>query len=58
MIEGKVHAALQLVTQANRSGPMPLINLLINALHILLEKHPPKQPPKHSSIIKLHVPLA
>ena len=66
MMEGKVRAALRLVTQANSSGPLPLNNLANpndpnstqTVRDILLEKHPPKQPPRHSSIIKPHVPLA
>ena len=66
MMEGKVRAALRLVTQANSSSPLPLNNLANpndpnstqTVRDILLEKHPPKQPPRHSSIIKPHVPLA
>ena len=66
MMEGKVRAALQLVTQANGSGPLPLNNLANpndptstqTVRDILLDKHPPKQPPKDSTIIKPDTPSA
>ena len=65
MMEGKVRAALRLVTQANGSGPLPL-NTTANpndptstqtVRDILLEKHPPKQPPKKSTIAKPDTPV-
>ena len=57
---GKVRAALQLVTQANGSGPLPLNNLANpndptstrTVRDILLAK----QPPKDSTIIKPGTP--
>lgn len=60
MMEGKVRAAQRLVTQANGSGPLPLNNIANTndptstqtVRDILLEKHPPKQQPKKSTIVK------
>ena len=66
MMNGKVRAALRLVTQANGSGPLPL-NSIANpndptstqtVRDVLLEKHPPKQPPKKSTIAKPDTPVA
>ena len=59
MMEGKVHAALRLVTEGNNGGPLPLhhpVNTCDpNSTHTvydtLLEKHPPKRPAKRSAIL-------
>ena len=59
-----MRADLRLVTQANSSGPLPLNNLANpndptstqTVRDILLDKHPPIQPPKDSTIIKPDTP--
>ena len=64
MMEGKVRAAIRVVTETKGSGPLPLNNLANHddpnstqtVRDILLEKHPPKQPPKKSTIIKPSTP--
>ena len=64
MMEGKVRAAIRIDTEANGSGPLPLNNLANHddpnstqtVRDILLEKHPPKQPPKKSTIIEPSTP--
>ena len=59
MMEGKVRAALQIVTDSNGSGILPLdkvIDVENNNVEtvrgVLLKKHPHKQPPRPSSLIK------
>ena len=60
MMEGKVRAAIRLVTQASGNGPLSLNNLANpedptttqTVRDVLIEKHPPKKPPKESAIIK------
>ena len=59
MMEGKVRAALRLVTEGNNGGPLPLhhpVNTCDpNSTHTvydtLLEKHLPKRPAKRSAIL-------
>ena len=53
MMEGKVRAALRIVTDSNGNGTLPLDKVVdpesetMETVHdILLKKHPPKQPPK------------
>ena len=60
MMEGKVHAALQIVTDSNGSGTLPLDKVVVpesdtleTVYDVLLKKHPPKQPPTLSSLIIL-----
>lgn len=57
MMEGKVRTALRLITQENGGGPLPLNNpanpndpnSTQTVRDILIEKRPPKQPPKSST---------
>jgi len=49
MMEGKVWAALRILTDSNGSGILPLDKVveedtLETIRHALLKKHPPKQP--------------
>ena len=65
LMEGKVRAALQLVTQTNGCGSLPLNNLANSndptsaqtVRDILCQKHPPKQRLKKSTIIIPDIPL-
>ena len=64
MMEGKVRAAMRLVTQSDGSGPLPLNDPAYpddptntqTVRDVLYEKHPPKQLPKISTIIKPNTP--
>ena len=58
MMEGKVCAALRIVTDRNGSGTLPLDKVIDEENNsetvrdILLKKHPHRQPPRLSSLIK------
>ncbi len=65
MMEGKVRAALRLITQTGSTGPLPLDSLANDkdptstktVREVLVEKHPSKQPPKKASIAKPDNPV-
>ena len=65
MMEGKVRAALRLVTQTNGCGSLPLNNIVNSndptsaqtVRDVLRQKHPPMQPLKKSTIITPDTPL-
>lgn len=57
IMEGKVRAALRILTDSNGSGILPLDKVvdedtLETVCDVLLKKHPPKQPRKLSSLIE------
>ena len=59
MMEGKVRAALRIVTDSNGIGTLPLDKVvepekekLETVRNVLLKKHPPKQPPRPSALIE------
>ena len=58
MMEGKVRAALRLISEDINGGPLHLDRQINSSTvpetvrEILIKKHPPKQPPKQSTIIR------
>ena len=57
MMKGKVRAALRILSDSNGSGILPLDKVvdkdtLETVRDVLLKKHPPKQPPRLSSLIE------
>ena len=63
MMEGKVRAALRMITDSNGTGTLPLDkvvdpdnNNVETVRDVLLKKHPPKQPPRLSSLIESDLP--
>ena len=64
MMEGKVRAALRIVTDSNGDGTLPLDKIIDpesetmeTVRDVLLKKHPPKLPHKQSSLVELDSPL-
>ena len=66
MMEGKVRSALRLISEGNIGQPLRLDNLVENGntnnppetvLEALLNKHPPKQPAKESTIVTPNIQL-
>lgn len=60
MMEGRVRAALRLIAEDNNDGPLKLHSRIGSETvrDVLSQKHPPKQPPKQSSIIMPDAPIA
>ena len=59
MAEGKVRAALRIITDSNGTGTLPLDKVVDSdnnnaetVQDVLLKKHPPKQPPRLSSLFE------
>ena len=58
MMEGKVRAVLRLISEDINGGPLHLDRQINSSTvpetvqKILIKKHPPKQPPKQSAIIR------
>lgn len=59
-MEGRVRAALRLIAEDNNDGPLKLHSRIGSETvrDVLSQKHPPKQPPKQSSIIMPDAPIA